>query len=55
MVNPHEFLWLKGRVYSLECKLQKLLQLLEENSKTKEPIDPLTEKAMRILRGQPVD
>ena len=54
-MDPHEFMWLKGKVYSLECKLIRMLKVLEDHPKDDGPCGRLTEKLIKILKSQPID
>jgi hypothetical protein len=53
--ESHELTWIKGRVYQLEVKLNRILKLLEETSQASSAPQPLAEKIIKILRGLPLD
>lgn len=54
-INPTEFLWLKGRVYTLECRIAKVVQILEASSEDEGASCQIKKKVALVLRGLPVE
>ena len=54
-INPAEFLWLKGKVSALECRIAKVVQILEASTGDEEPPCQTKRKIALALQGLPVE
>lgn len=54
-INPAEFLWLKGKVYTLECRIAKVVKILEASTGDEESPCQTKKKIALALQGLPVE
>tara|TARA_Y100001963_G_scaffold132397_1_gene190848 strand:- start:11 stop:202 length:192 start_codon:yes stop_codon:yes gene_type:complete len=54
-INPAEFLWLKGKVYTLECRIAKVITVLEACTEDDDNLCQVKIKIAQALKGLPVE